>query len=79
MIVGVLREARPRETRVAATPATATRLVRLGYDVVVETGTGTLASFSDGAYVEARATIGNARAAYVVLGSTLRRPTSSTT
>ncbi|WP_280221564.1 Re/Si-specific NAD(P)(+) transhydrogenase subunit alpha [Nocardia neocaledoniensis] len=68
MIVGVLREARPRETRVAATPATVTRLVRLGYDVVVETGAGSLASFSDDAYVAAGATIGNARAADVVLG-----------
>lgn len=68
MIVGVLREARPRETRVAATPATVTRLVRLGYDVVVETGAGSLAAFSDDAYVEAGATIGNARAADVVLG-----------
>ncbi|MFC9967462.1 hypothetical protein ACFVH4_24810 [Nocardia ignorata] len=36
MIIGVLREARPRETRVAATPATVTRLVRLGYEVVVD-------------------------------------------
>ncbi|MFG2446631.1 Re/Si-specific NAD(P)(+) transhydrogenase subunit alpha [Nocardia fluminea] len=68
MIIGVLREARPRETRVAATPATVTRLVRLGYDVVVETGAGSLASLSDDAYVDAGATIGNARAADVVLG-----------
>ncbi|MFD6392097.1 Re/Si-specific NAD(P)(+) transhydrogenase subunit alpha [Nocardia sp. NPDC060259] len=68
MIIGVLREARPRETRVAATPATVTRLVRLGYDVVVDTGAGSLASFSDDAYVEAGATIGNARVADIVLG-----------
>ena len=35
MRIGVPRESRPRETRVAATPTTVTALRRLGYEVVV--------------------------------------------
>ena len=34
MIIGVLREARPGETRAAATPATVAQLIKLGYEVV---------------------------------------------
>ena len=60
MIIGVLREASPGETRVAATPATVTQLRTLGYDVVVEPGAGVASSFPDEAYVEAGATIGDA-------------------
>ena len=40
MIIGVVKEARPGETRVAATPATVAQLLKLGYDVVVEPGAG---------------------------------------
>ena len=40
MIIGVLKEARPGETRVSATPATVVQLLKLGYDVVVEPGAG---------------------------------------
>jgi hypothetical protein len=42
--IGVPRETRPRETRVAATPATVVQLVKHGYDVVVETGAGAASS-----------------------------------
>jgi NAD(P) transhydrogenase subunit alpha len=56
--IGITRETKPGETRVAATPATVRQLVGLGYDVLVETGAGTAASFSDPAYVDAGATIG---------------------
>lgn len=66
MIIGVLRESRPGETRVAATPATVVELVKLGYQVVVEPGAGLAASFSDEAYVEAGAVIGDALAADIV-------------
>ncbi|MGV9868377.1 Re/Si-specific NAD(P)(+) transhydrogenase subunit alpha [Rhodococcus koreensis] len=68
MKIGVLHEARPGETRVAATPATVTQLLKLGYDVVVDTGAGTASSFSDDAYREAGASIGDARTADIVLG-----------
>ncbi len=66
MIIGVLRESRPGEARVAATPATVVELVKLGYEVVVEPGAGLAASFSDEAYVEAGAVIGEATAADIV-------------
>src|SRR4051812_46174928 len=56
--IGVPRESRARETRVAATPATVAKLVALGYDVVVEAGAGELSSFPDDAYAGAGATIG---------------------
>jgi NAD(P) transhydrogenase alpha subunit len=49
---------------VAATPATATRLVQLGYDVVVETGAGARSSFPDEAYASAGATVGTADEAW---------------
>ncbi len=57
MQIGVPRETRARETRVAATPKTVGQLVGLGYDVVVERGAGALASFSDAAYADAGARI----------------------
>jgi len=58
MRIGVPRESRPGETRVAATPATVKQLVGLGYDVVVEHGAGELSSFADEAYADAGATVG---------------------
>lgn len=68
MIIGVLKEAQAGETRVAATPATVAQLLKLGYDVVVESGAGELSSFADEAYVEAGATIGDPLAADIVFG-----------
>ncbi len=68
MIVGVLRESQSGETRVAATPATVVQLRTLGYDVIVEPGAGIASSFSDEAYLEAGATLGNAHVADVVFG-----------
>ncbi|ADU46940.1 Re/Si-specific NAD(P)(+) transhydrogenase subunit alpha [Intrasporangium calvum] len=57
MQIGVPRETRPRETRVAATPKTVGQLIALGYDVVVERGAGIGASFDDAAYVAAGARV----------------------
>lgn len=68
MIIGVLREARPDETRVAATPTTVVQLVKLGYDVVVESGAGDASSFTDEAYVASGATIGSLAKADIVFG-----------
>jgi len=68
MIIGVLKESEPGETRVAATPATVAQLLKLGYDVVVEAGAGEASSFSDEAYVEAGATTGDPLGADIVLG-----------
>ncbi|AKT50500.1 Re/Si-specific NAD(P)(+) transhydrogenase subunit alpha [Arsenicicoccus sp. oral taxon 190] len=57
MQIGIPRETVPGETRVAATPTSVEQLVRLGYDVVVETGAGALASVDDRAYADAGATV----------------------
>ena len=75
MLIGVLNEARPGEKRVAATPATVSQLLKLGYDVEVEPGAGAGSSFSDDAYSAAGATLGDLRAADVVLG--VNAPTST--
>lgn len=64
MLIGVPRETKPGETRVAATPATVIQLKKLGYDVLVEAGAGESSSFRDEAYVEAGATIGSAEGAW---------------
>jgi NAD(P) transhydrogenase subunit alpha len=60
MRIGVPRETRARETRVAATPATVGKLLALGYDVVIEAGAGAAASFLDEAYAVAGARVGTA-------------------
>lgn len=51
--VGIPKEIHPGECRVAATPDTAKRLMKLGFEVLIESGAGALASFSDDAYQEA--------------------------
>lgn len=68
MIVGILKEDSPGERRVAVTPDTVTRLQKLGYEVIVESGAGAGAGFPDDRYEAAGAAIGDAQAADVVLG-----------
>ncbi|MBU8810746.1 Re/Si-specific NAD(P)(+) transhydrogenase subunit alpha [Mycolicibacterium goodii] len=67
MIIGIPRESLSGETRVAATPQTVGQIIKLGYAVVVESGAGAASSFSDAAYVQAGAEIGDAWDADVVL------------
>jgi NAD(P) transhydrogenase subunit alpha len=67
MIIAIPRESLPGETRVAATPQTVGQIIKLGYSVVVEPGAGAASSFSDAAYVEAGAQIGDPWQADVVL------------
>src|SRR4051812_34709172 len=55
--IGVPRETRARETRVAATPATVAKLLALGYEVVVEPDAGQASSFPDEAFEAAGATV----------------------
>lgn len=55
--IGVPREVFPGEKRVATVPDVVTKLVKLGFAVVVETGAGDLADLSDDAYREAGASI----------------------
>lgn len=54
-VIGVVAESNPSENRVSATPATVAKLIDLGYRVVVESGAGTRAEFSDAAYAESGA------------------------
>jgi len=55
--LAVLKEKRDAERRVAATPDTVKKWIGLGFDVAVEKGAGSGASYSDDAYKEAGATI----------------------
>ncbi len=68
MLIGVVKEARAGETRVAATPATVVQLLKLGYEVVVDTDAGAASSFPDEAYVEAGARVGDAFEGDIVFG-----------
>ncbi|MFH9349600.1 Re/Si-specific NAD(P)(+) transhydrogenase subunit alpha [Kitasatospora sp. NPDC017646] len=65
--IGVVAESSSGDARVAATPATVRQLLGLGYDVVVEPGAGAASGFTDAAYTDAGARIGDAWAAEVVL------------
>src|SRR4051794_13696467 len=74
VIIGAVKESRRGETRVAVTPASVKQLLALGYEVVVDPGAGALSSFTDRAYAEAGATVGDALKADVVLA--VNAPTS---
>jgi NAD(P) transhydrogenase subunit alpha len=52
MRIGVPREIYAGEKRVATTPDVATQLIKMGYEVVVESNAGAAANFSDAAYAE---------------------------
>jgi NAD(P) transhydrogenase subunit alpha len=60
LLIGVVRESRPGETRVAATPTTVSALIGLGYEVVVEHDAGAAAMLSDEAFERAGARIASA-------------------
>jgi proton-translocating NAD(P)+ transhydrogenase subunit alpha len=57
MKLGVPREIRPKERRAAATPKSTARLVKLGFEVLIETEAGAGAAFSDDDYRAAGARI----------------------
>jgi alanine dehydrogenase len=57
MRIGVAKEIKPQEHRVALTPAGARELVQRGHEVLVETGAGAGSAFPDEAYVRAGAQI----------------------
>ncbi len=59
MLIGVPLESAPHETRVAATPKTVEQIIKLGFDVVVQSGAGAKASFADESYAAAGARIGS--------------------
>ena len=57
MRLAVLKERRPAETRVAATPETVKKYKALGLTVAVEAGAGLTAGVTDAAFAEAGAEI----------------------
>ncbi len=62
MLIGIPRETRPGETRVAATPETVKKLAASGtHRIVVESGAGVAANIPDADYVAAGATTGTAQ------------------
>ena len=60
MKVGVVKEIKPDEYRVALTPAGARELVAQGHEVLVEAGSGDGSSFPDATYQAVGATLGGA-------------------
>jgi proton-translocating NAD(P)+ transhydrogenase subunit alpha len=78
MKVGIPKEIYPHELRVAATPDTVDKMRKLGLEVVVETGAGEAADFSDAAYAEAGARVADAAAVYAEADIVLkvRQPTT---
>ena len=57
MRIGVAKEIKPQEYRVALTPAGARELVQGGHEVLVETGAGGGSAFPDDAYERSGASI----------------------
>jgi proton-translocating NAD(P)+ transhydrogenase subunit alpha len=57
MKIGVPKEIHAGERRVATTPDVAAQLIKLGFEVAVETDAGAAANYSDDAYKEAGCTI----------------------
>ena len=61
MLIGIPRETRPGETRVAATPETVRKIAASGkHDIVVEAGAGSASSIPDADYQAAGARLGSA-------------------
>ena len=57
MKLGIVKETRPDERRVAASPTTVARWVKAGWEVVVERGAGDNASFPEKLYADAGASV----------------------
>lgn len=58
MVVGVPREARAGETRVALTPTALPQLTKAGFEVVIESGAGAAAGYPDAVFTDRGARIG---------------------
>jgi NAD(P) transhydrogenase subunit alpha len=64
MRIGVPKETVAGEKRVATTPDVAAQLIKLGFDVAVESGAGAAANFADAAFEEAGCSIVDADEAW---------------
>ena len=58
MKIGVLKEIHVDEKRVATTPSVTEKLIKLGFEVIIESGAGAGANYSDQHYEAAGASIG---------------------
>jgi H+-translocating NAD(P) transhydrogenase subunit alpha len=74
MKIGVPKETAPDERRVALVPEIVAKLSQTGFDVVVEPGAGEAASFTDDAFREAGATLGDPWDAELI--AKVRKPTA---
>jgi H+-translocating NAD(P) transhydrogenase subunit alpha len=63
MLIGIPRETRPGETRVAATPDSVKKLRKKGFTILVENGAGAAAGFRDEDYAGDGVQLGDASAA----------------
>ncbi|SJZ40110.1 NAD(P) transhydrogenase subunit alpha [Enhydrobacter aerosaccus] len=80
MKIAILKERRPYETRVAATPETVKKLKALGGEVTIEAGAGIAAAYTDQAYMDAGANIVPDAASAVAAGDIvfkIQRPMSA--
>ena len=78
MLIGVVAETDPAETRVAATPETVKKFAALGTDAAVERGAGLKAGFVDAEYENAGAQVASTEEAFsadIVLK--IRRPNAA--
>ncbi len=57
LTIAIVKETAPHEKRVAATPETVKKLIKLGCDITIEKDAGAAAHYSDDAYKEAGAKI----------------------
>ena len=57
MKIGIPKEVHAGEKRVATTPEVAKQIIKLGFEIVIESGAGAGAHFSDASYVEAGVTV----------------------
>ena len=80
MKIAILKERRPHETRVAATPETVKKLKALGAEITIETDAGAAAAYTDQAYLDAGANIVPDAASAVAAGDVIfkiQRPMSA--
>ena len=57
LIIGIVKESKEKENRVAVTPDVVQRIKKLGYQVQIETNAGIASNFLDTDYVESGAEV----------------------
>ena len=62
MLIGVAKETWPGEVRTALVPANATKLIKSGFSIAMQSGAGAAAGFTDESYADAGVAIMNSRA-----------------